>query len=129
MVMLSAAFLVAVTAIAVLRCIVIYWLVRWRNPGQRAVFVSAAMIQLPDENGQHAAISMSENSACSSKIESTDEENLPDTILSESSTDGSVVENVAQLAKLYAMGTPSEKEFLRIKGLIPQSLGTLKSPS
>lgn len=168
MVWLSAAFLVAVIAIAVLLCIVIYWLVRWRNPGQRAVVVSAAtyhlpekkpedgagkaptetiigksnevavqislaladqMIQLPDENGQHAAIFMSENSACSSKIESTNEENLPDTILSESSTDSSVVENVAQLAKLYAMGTPSEKEFQRIKGLIPQSLWTLKSQS
>ena len=29
---------------------------------------------------------------------------------------------MAQLAKLYAMGTPSEKEFQRLKGLISQSL-------
>ena len=40
------------------------------------------MIQ-PDENGQSATISMSQNSGCSSKIELTNEEILPDTVLSE----------------------------------------------
>jgi hypothetical protein len=82
------------------------------------------MIQVPDENGQSATISVSENSACST----TNEEILPDTILSERSPDSSVVENVAQLAKLYAIGTPSEKEFQRIKGPIPQSLGDSQEP-
>jgi hypothetical protein len=43
------------------------------------------MIQLPDENGQSATISMSQNSGCSSETESTNEEILPDTVLSESS--------------------------------------------
>ena len=43
------------------------------------------MIQLPDENGQSATISMSQNSAYSSKIESTNEEVLPDTVLIEAS--------------------------------------------
>jgi hypothetical protein len=163
----SAAFLVAVVAIAMLLGIVIYLFIRWRKTGQRTVAVSAAtdhvpeknsergvgkaltetiigktkevvmpinlaladkMIPVPDENGQNATISMSENSACSSKIESTNEEILPDTILSERSPDSSVVENVAQLAKLYAIGTPSEKEFQRIKGLIPQSLGDSQEP-
>ena len=81
------------------------------------------MIQLPDENGQSATISMNQNSGCSSETESTNEEILPDTVLSELSTDSSVVAKVAQLAKLCAMGTPSEKEFQRIKGLISQSLG------
>ena len=158
----SAAFLVAVVAIAMLLGIVVYLFIRWRNPRHRSVVVSAAkdhlperntedgtgkaltetttgktnevvvpinlaladkMIQVPDENGQSATISMSENSACSSKIELINEEILPDTILSERSPDSSVVENVAQLAKLYAIGTPSEKEFQRIKGLIPQLLG------
>ena len=164
---LSAAFLVAVVAIAILLGVVIYLVIRWRNPRHRSVAVSAAtdhlpesnsedrtgkaltetivgkknevvmpinlaladkMSQVPDENGQSATISKSENSACSSKIESTNEEILPDTILSERSPDSSVVENVAQLAKLYAIGTPSEKEFQRIKGLIPQSLGDSQEP-
>jgi hypothetical protein len=163
----SAAFLVAVVAIAMLLGIVVYLFIRWRNPRHRSVVVSAAkdhlperntedgtgkaltetttaktnevvvpinlaladkMIQVPDENGQSATISMSENSACSSKIESINEEILPDTILSERSPDSSVVENVAQLAKLYAIGTPSEKEFQRIKGLIPQLLGDSQEP-
>jgi hypothetical protein len=85
------------------------------------------MIQ-PDENGQSATISMSQNSGCSSETESTNEEILPDTVLSESSPDSSVVAKVAQLAKLCAMGTPSEKEFQRIKGLISQSLGDSQEP-
>ena len=157
----SAAFLVAVVAIAMLLGIVIYLFIRWRSPRHRSVAVSAAtdhlpernsedatgkaltetiigktnevvmptnlaladnMIQVPDENGQSATISMSENSACSSKIESTNEEILPDTVLIEpselSTTNNIAVENVAQLAKRYAMGTPSEKEFQRLKGLI-----------
>ena len=77
------------------------------------------MSQVPDENGQSATISKSENSACSSKIESTNEEVLPDTILNERSPDSSVVENVAQLAKLYGIGTPSEKEFQTDQGANP----------
>jgi hypothetical protein len=71
---------------------------------------------------------MSQNSGCSSETESTNEEILPDTVLSESSPDSSVVANVAELAKLCAMGTPSEKEFQRIKGLISQSLGDFQEP-
>jgi hypothetical protein len=153
----SAAFLVAVIAIAALLGIVIYLFIRWRNTGQRTVFASAtpspipnknleggeekASLEttigetgevvmpladtLPDQKGQGAAISISQNSAYSSKIESTNEEVLPDTVLIEASelstTDSSAVENVAQLAKLYAMGTPSEKEFQRLKGLISHS--------
>ena len=66
---------------------------------------------------------MSQNSGCSSETELTNEEILPDTVLSEiPPLDSSVVAKVAQLAKLCAMGTPSEKEFQRIKGLISQSL-------
>ena len=164
---LSAAFLVAVVAIAMLLGVVIYLVIRWRNPRHRSVAVSAAtdhlpernsedgtgkaltetivgkksevvapinlaladkMSQVPDENGQSATISKSENSACSSKIELTNEEILPDTILSERSPVSSVVENVAQLAKLYAIGTPSEKEFQRIKRSIFQSLGDSQEP-
>jgi hypothetical protein len=79
------------------------------------------MIQLPDETGQSGAISMSQNSAHSSKIVPTNEEVLPDAVLIEpsklSTTNSSAVEDVARLAKLYAMGTPSEKEFQRLKGL------------
>ena len=153
----SAAFLVAVIAIAALLGIVIYLFIRWRNTGQRTVSASATPSpipnknleggeekaplettigetgevvmpladKLPDQKGQGAAISISQNSAYSSKIETTNEEVLPDTVLIEpselSTTDSSAVENVAQLAKLYAMGTPSEKEFQRLKGLISHS--------
>jgi hypothetical protein len=167
----SAAFLVAVIAIAVLLGMVIYLLIRWRNTGQKTVAVSAAtdlvrdqnleggagkapsamtigktsevlmpisltiadkMIQLPDETEQSATISMSENYAYSSKIDPTSEEVHPDTVLSEapglSATDSSDVSKVAQLAKLYAMGTPSEKEFRRLKGLISQSLRDSQAP-
>ena len=153
----SAAFLVAVIAIAALLGIVIYLFIRWRDTGQRTVSASAtpspipnknlegeeekAPLEttigktgevvmpladtLPDQKGQGAAISISENSAYSSKIESSNEEVLLDTVLIEASelstTDSSAVENVAQLAKLYAMGTPSEKEFQRLKWLISHS--------
>jgi hypothetical protein len=153
----SAAFLVAVIAIAALLGIVIYLFIKWRNTGQRTVSASATPSpipnknleggekkvplettigetgevvmpladKLPDQKGQGAAISISQNSAHSSKVESTNEEVLPDTVLIEpselSTTDSSAVENVAQLAKLYAMGTPSEKEFQRLKGLISHS--------
>jgi hypothetical protein len=41
--------------------------------------------KLPDQKGQGAAISISQNSAYSSKIESTNEEVLPDTVLVEPS--------------------------------------------
>ena len=153
----SAAFLVAVIAIAALLGIVIYLFIRWRDTGQRTVSASAtpspipnknlegeeekAPLEttigktgevvmpladtLPDQKGQGAAISISENSAYSSKIELSNEEVLLDTVLIEASelstTDSSAVENVAQLAKLYAMGTPSEKEFQRLKWLISHS--------
>ena len=90
------------------------------------------MIQLPDETGQSAAISMSQNSARSNKIETTNEEVLPHTVLIKASelsaADSSDVSKVAQLAKLYAMGTPSEKEFHRLKGLISQSLRNSQAP-
>jgi hypothetical protein len=93
----SAAFLVAVIAIAALLGIVIYLFIRWRNTGQRTVFASAtpspipnknleggeekASLEttigetgevvmpladtLPDQKGQGAAISISQNSAYS----------------------------------------------------------------
>jgi hypothetical protein len=160
----SAAFLVAVIAIAALLGIVIYLFIRWRNTGQRTVSASATPSsipnknleggeekaplettigktgevvmpladKLPDQKGQGEAISISQNSASSSKIESTNEEVLPDTVLIEpselSTTDSSAVENVAQLAKLYAMGTPSEKEFQRLKGLISHSYTNSQAP-
>jgi hypothetical protein len=90
------------------------------------------LIQLPDEAGQRAAISMNQNSGYSSNIVSTNEEVLPDAVLIEpselSTTNSSAVENVARLAKLYAMGTPSEKEFQWLKGLISQSLRNSQAP-
>ena len=46
----SAAFLVAVIAIAALLGIVIYLFIRWRNTGQRTVAVSAAPDPVPDKN-------------------------------------------------------------------------------
>jgi hypothetical protein len=45
-----------------------------------------------------------------------------------STTNSSAVENVARLAKLYAVGTPSEKEFQRLRGLISQSLRNSQAP-
>jgi hypothetical protein len=38
-----------------------------------------------------------------------------------STTNGSAVESVAQLARLYAMGSPSEKEFQRLRELVSHS--------
>jgi hypothetical protein len=93
--------------------------------GEVVMPVADKLTQLPDQTGQGAAIPTSQNSAYSSKIESTNEEVLPDTVLIEpselSTTNNIAVENVAQLAKLYAMGTPSEKEFQRLKGLLSHS--------
>ena len=93
--------------------------------GETGEVVMPLADKLPDQKGQVAAISISQNSAYSSKVKSTNEEVLPDTVLIEASelstADSSAVENVAQLAKLYAMGTPSEKEFQRLKGLISHS--------
>ena len=93
--------------------------------GETGEVVMPLADKLPDQKGQVAAISISQNSAYSSKVESTNEEVLADTVLIEASelstADSSAVENVAQLAKLYAMGTPSEKEFQRLKGLISHS--------
>jgi hypothetical protein len=145
---LSKAFPVAVIAIAALLGIVISLFIGWRRTGQRTVAVSLPgnnseggverapletaigagevvmpladkMIQLPDQTWQGAAISMSQNSAYSNKIESTNEEVHPDL----STTDSNAVENVAQLAKLYAMGTPTGKELQRLRALVSQSLG------
>ena len=106
------------------------------NPSEVAMPIGLPLvdelIQLPDEAGQRAAISMNQNSGYSSKIVSTNEEVLPDTVLIEpselSTTNSSAVENVARLAKLYAMGTPSEKEFQRLRGLISQSLRNSQAP-
>ena len=93
--------------------------------GETGEVVMPLADKLPDQKGQGAAISIRQNSAYSSKIESTNEEVFPDTVVIElselSTTDSSAVENVAQLAKLYAMGTPSEKEFQRLKWLISHS--------
>jgi hypothetical protein len=148
---LSKAFLVAVIAMTVLLGTVVYLFIRWRSTGQRAVALSLSeknsegevgkallettvgktgevvvplahkMIQLPDQTRQGA------NSVYSSKTVPANEEVLPDTVSIQTSglsaTGSSAVENVAQLAKLYAMGTPSEKEFQLLKELIPQSLG------
>jgi hypothetical protein len=65
-------------------------------------------------------ISISQNSAYSSKVESTNEEVLPDTVLTEpselSTTDSSAVENVAQLAKLYLWAHLRKKSFSGSKG-------------
>jgi hypothetical protein len=92
--------------------------------GEAIMPVADKMIPLPDQTGPSVAISMSQNSSHSSKVESTGEQLLPDTAsiaTSEvSTTDGSALENVAQLAKLYALGIPSEKEFQLLKELIPR---------
>jgi hypothetical protein len=162
----SAAFLVAVMAVAVLLGLVVHLFMRWRrtlpvsattnmpnknlegeegkapsettigNPSEVAMPIGLPLadelIQLPDEAGQRAAISMNQNSGYSSKIVSTNEEVLPDAVLIEpselSTTNSSAVENVARLAKLYAMGTPSENEFQRLRGLISQSLRNSQAP-
>jgi hypothetical protein len=144
---LSAAFLFAVVAIAALLGIVIYLFTKWRNTGQKTVAVSLpktnsevgvengplntaigknelimplADRMIPDQTGQGAPTSVRQDSAHSSNLESTSEVG-PNTVSIESSAaDGSAVENVAQLAKLYAMGTPSEQEFQLLKDLIPQ---------
>jgi hypothetical protein len=93
--------------------------------GEVVMPVADKSTQLPDQTGRGASIPMSQNSPYSSKIESTNEEVLPDTVLIEpselSTTNNIAVENVAQLAKLYAMGTPSEKEFQWLKGLLSHS--------
>jgi len=112
----SAAFLVAVVAIAMLLGIVVYLFIRWRNPRHRSVVVSAAkdhlperntedgtgkaltetttgktnevvvpinlaladkMIQVPDENGQSATISMSENSPAVVKLSRSTKKSSP----------------------------------------------------
>jgi hypothetical protein len=78
--------------------------------------VADEMTQLPDQTESGAAISVRQNH--SSKVEPTSEEMLSSTASIETfevgTTDGSVVESVAQLARLYAMGAPSEKEFQRL---------------
>jgi hypothetical protein len=87
--------------------------------------VADEMIQLPDQTGPGAAISVRQNSFHSSKVEPTSEEMLSGTASIEtfevSTSDGSAVESVAQLARLYAMGAPSEKEFQRLRELVSHS--------
>ena len=87
--------------------------------------VADEMIQLPDQTGPGAAISVRQNSFRSSKVEPTGEEMLSGTASIEtfevSTTDGSVIESVAQLARLYAMGAPSETEFQRLRELVSHS--------
>jgi len=167
----SAAFLVAVSAIAMLLGMVIYSFTRWRNTEQRTVAVPTAtdpvpdknleggagkvpsettigetrevvmpmsftltdkMIQLTDVTDQSATISMSKNCAYNNKIYSTCEEVLPRTVLSEApklgAAESSDFSKMAQLAKLYAMGKPSEKEFQRLKVLISRSLRDSQAP-
>ena len=64
--------------------------------------------------------SMRRVSAYSSNLESASEVGPNTVSIENSATDGSAVEDVARLAKLYAMGTPSEQEFQLLKNLIPQ---------
>jgi hypothetical protein len=144
---LAAAFLFAVVAIAALLGIVIYLLTRWRNAGQKTVALSLlktnsevgaekgllntaigenelvmplADRMIPDQIVQGATTSLRQGSAYSNNLESAGEVG-PNTVSIEgSAADGSAVEDVAQLAKLYAMGTPSEQEFQLLKDLIPQ---------
>jgi hypothetical protein len=120
----SAAFIVAVIPLAALLGSVIYLFIRWRNTGQGTVAVYAATDHVPEkdlEGGEEKA-----------PLETTPGEVPPDTVSIETSevstTDSGAVESVAQLAKLYAMGTPSEKEFQLLKELIPQSLGDPQEP-
>ena len=90
------------------------------------------MIQLTDVTDQSATISMSKNCAYNNKIYSTCEEVLPRTVLFEApnlgAAESSDFSKMAQLAKLYAMGKPSEKEFQRLKGLISRSLRDSQAP-
>ena len=87
--------------------------------------VADEMIQLPDQTGPGAAISVRQSPFHSSKVGPTSEEMLSGTASIEtfevSTTDGSAVESVAQLARLYAMGAPSEKEFQRLRELVSHS--------
>jgi len=87
--------------------------------------VADELIQLPDQTGPGAAISARQNSFHSSKVEPTGEEMLSGTASIESfevsTINGSAVESVAQLARLYAMGAPSEKEFQRLRELVSHS--------
>jgi hypothetical protein len=113
------AFLIAVMATAVLLGLVIYLFRKRRNIGQR----TAETNLIPDKNSEGGE---------KARLETTPGEVLPDIVLSEpsklSTTDSSAVGNVAELAKLYAMGTPSEKEFQRLKGLIFHSIADSQEP-
>jgi hypothetical protein len=80
--------------------------------GEVVMPVADKLTQLPDQTGQGAAIPMSQNSAYSSKIESTNEEVLPDTVLIEpselSTTNNIAVENVVGSAfRSGSQTTPS----------------------
>ena len=83
------------------------------------------MIRRPNQTGKAAGTLMTPDSAES--IQPTHEEVSPAIAPFEGSEssfiDNTAVENVAQLAELCAKGTPSEKDFQRIKGLISQSMG------
>jgi hypothetical protein len=163
----SAAFLVSMSAVAMLLGMVIYLFTRWRSTEQKTVAVPTAtdlvpdknleggagkapsettigetrevvmpmsftltdkMIQATDVTEQSATISMSKNCVYNNKIYSTCEEVLPRTVLKLGAADSSDFSKMAQLAKLYAMGKPSEKEFQRLKGLISQSLRDSQAP-
>jgi hypothetical protein len=144
---LSAALLCTLAALTALLGTVIYLFIRWRNAGQSTVAVSLPRMNsevgiegpletpigknelvmpladrmIPDQIGQGTATSMRQNSDYTRNVETTSEVALPNTVSIESSAmDSSAVENVAQLAKLYAMGTPSEQEFQLLKNLITQ---------
>jgi hypothetical protein len=106
-------------ATAVLLGLVIYLFRKRRNIKQR----TAETNLIPDKNSEGGE---------KAPLETTPGEVLPDIVLSEpsklSTTDSSAVGNVAELAKLYAMGTPSEKEFQRLKGLISHSIADSQEP-
>jgi hypothetical protein len=135
------AFLFVVTALTAFLGIVISLFIRWRNTMQRTVAVS-----LPEKNseesgdtplettiaeaakvvtGEGPATLMSQDSTNISDIRPTYGEVFPEIASIEgsesNSTGNTAVENVAQLAELCAKGTPSEKDFQGIKGLISES--------
>jgi hypothetical protein len=82
--------------------------------------IADIMIQQPNQTGEAAGTSITQDSAESSSIQPTHEEVLRE-IASIEGFGNSTLENVAQLAELCAKGAPSEKDFQRIKGLISQS--------
>ena len=132
---LSAAFLSALVAVAVLLGMVASLFIRWRNTGH-----TTATVSLPEKKSEEAhdtplkttvadagkvvtregpATLMSQDSANISEIGPTYGEIFPGIASNEVSETKSAgncaVENVAQLAELCARGAPSDKDFQRIK--------------